>query len=180
MRLIAFPVHEFTTACAVISRTARDISFYFEIKHNKANVVSVSNKKNHERIKLLCDVKLVNLVKLIIFRIRFRQKIYKCHAVRLKGQTQNITSTDQFKILFGAMRIQTFTRSNWIVCESSPVITQSCWSTSVLIFFSDRKMARTVLLRWRNDKRFSAFSISFNNYCFDTLLVLASKAYISL
>ena len=38
-----------------MSRTACDISFFFEIKHNKVNVVSLSNKKNHERIKLLCD-----------------------------------------------------------------------------------------------------------------------------
>ena len=32
----------FITACAVMSRTSRDLSFYFEIKHNKVKVVSVS------------------------------------------------------------------------------------------------------------------------------------------
>ena len=42
LRLIsAFPA-SFITACAVMSRTSRDLSFYFEIKHNKVKVVSVS------------------------------------------------------------------------------------------------------------------------------------------
>ena len=38
-----------------MSRTSRDLSFYFEIKHNKVKLSLSQNKKNHERIKLLCD-----------------------------------------------------------------------------------------------------------------------------
>ena len=45
LRLIsAFPA-SFITACVVMSRTSHDLSFYFEIKHNKVKVVSVSKQK---------------------------------------------------------------------------------------------------------------------------------------
>ena len=79
-------------------------------------------------------VKLINLVKLI-FGVRF-QKIYKCHAVRHKGQIQKIkhrsvqsfirgyANTNLYPVQLDSMRV---------------VLTQSCWSTGVSIFFSDRK-----------------------------------------
>ena len=98
-------------------RTARDISFYFEIKHNKVSVVSVSNKKNHERIKLLCDGQISKCSK-VNFLHSLSEDLQVSRCAPQRSNKHRISSTNQLKILFGAMRIQTFTRSNRIVCES--------------------------------------------------------------
>ena len=85
--------------------------FYSEIKHNKVNVVSVSNKENHERIKLLCDGQISKFSK-VDFLHSPSEDLQVSRCALQRSNKHRISSTNQLKILFGAMRMQTFTRSN--------------------------------------------------------------------